>query len=63
MIEDRTILPKKVMNLVHFKNRADKDTVEPLLRGHSDKRPTPLERPLVSENSNMKVLISTPHSW
>ena len=35
-------------------------TVEPLLRGHPDERPTPLERPLDNVNLNMNVLISTP---
>ena len=34
-------------------------TVEPLLRGHLEKRPTPLERPLDNINLNMNVLIST----
>ena len=34
-------------------------TVEPLLRGHPDERPTPLDRPLDNVNLN-KVLISTP---
>ena len=33
-------------------------TVEPLLRGHPDERPPPLERPL--DNVNLNVLISTP---
>ena len=33
--------------------------MEPLLRGHPDERPPPLERPLDSENLNMNVLIST----
>ena len=36
------------------------NTVEPLLRGHPDKRPTPLERSQVSFNLHMKVLILTP---
>ena len=35
-------------------------TVEPLLRGHPDERPLPLERPLDKENLNINVLISTP---
>ena len=35
-------------------------TVEPLLRGHPDERPLPLERPHDKENLNIKVLISTP---
>ena len=44
-------------NLVvqHFFN-----TVEPLLRGHPDQRPSPLERPLDTVNLNITVLISTP---
>ena len=36
------------------------NTVEPLLRGHPDERPLPLERPLNKENLNINVLISTP---
>ena len=35
-------------------------TVESLLRGHPDKRPTPLERPLDTINLNRNVLIFTP---
>ena len=35
-------------------------TVEPLLRGHPDKRPPPLERLLDNVNLNINVLISTP---
>ena len=35
-------------------------TVEPLLRGHPDERPLPLERPLDKENLNINVLISIP---
>ena len=35
-------------------------TSEPLLRGHPDERPTPLERPLGTVNLNINVLISTP---
>ena len=34
--------------------------VKPLLRGHPDERPPPLERPLDDENLNINVLISTP---
>ena len=34
--------------------------MEPLLRGHPDKRPPPLERPLDNVNLNINVLISTP---
>ena len=36
------------------------NTVEPLLRGHPDERPTPLERSLDNVNLNINVLISTP---
>ena len=35
-------------------------TVEPLLRGHPDKRPSQLERPPDNVNLNINVLISTP---
>ena len=35
-------------------------TVEPLLRGHPDERPPPLERPLDNVNLYIIVLISTP---
>ena len=35
-------------------------TVEPLLRGHPEERPPPLERPLDIVNLNINVLISTP---
>ena len=35
-------------------------TVEPLLRGHPEERPPPLERPLDNVNLNINVLISTP---
>ena len=35
-------------------------TVEPLLRGHPDERPPPLERPLDHVNLTINVLISTP---
>ena len=38
----------------------NKITVEPLLRGHPDESPTPLERPLDNVNLNINVLISTP---
>ena len=34
--------------------------MEPLLRGHPDERPTPLERPFDKVNLNINVLISTP---
>ena len=34
--------------------------VEHLLRGHPDKRPPPLERPLDNVNLNINVLMSTP---
>ena len=36
----------------------NRNTVEPLLRGHPDERPPPLERPL--DYVNLNVLISTP---
>ena len=36
------------------------NTVEPLLRGHPDERPPPLERPLDNVNFNISVLIFTP---
>ena len=36
------------------------NTVKPLLRGHPDERPAPLERPLDNVNLNINVLISTP---
>ena len=36
------------------------NTVEPLFRGHPDKRLLPLERPLDSVNLNIIVSISTP---
>ena len=36
------------------------NTVEPLLRGHPDERPSPLERPLDNVNLNINVLIFTP---
>ena len=35
-------------------------TVEPLLRGHPDKRPVPLKRPLDNVNLNINALIYTP---
>ena len=47
-------------DLFIFKKHGDKYTVEPLLRGHPDERPTPLERPLDNVNLNINVLISTP---
>ena len=36
------------------------NTAEPLLRGHPDERPPPLERPLDNVNLNINVLIFTP---
>ena len=36
------------------------NTVEPLLRGHPDERPPPLERPLDYVNLNINVLFSIP---
>ena len=35
-------------------------TVEPLLRGHPEEKPPPLERPIDNVNVNINVLISTP---
>ena len=34
--------------------------MEPLLRGHPNERPPPLERPLNNVNLNINVLISAP---
>ena len=34
--------------------------MEPLLRGHPDEKPPPLERPLDNVNLDINVLISTP---
>ena len=34
--------------------------MEPLLRGHPDKKPPPLKRPFDNVNLNINVLISTP---
>ena len=45
---------------VAVKLRAFVNTVEPLMRGHPDKRPTPLERTLETVNININGLISTP---
>ena len=42
---------------------SDKMTIRysgPLLRGHPDERPTPLERPFDNVNLNINLLISTP---
>ena len=36
--------------------------MEPLLRGHPDERPAPLERPHDNINLNINVLISTPEA-
>ena len=36
------------------------NTVELLLRGHPNERPSPLERPIDNVNLNINVLISTP---
>ena len=38
----------------------NKNTVEPLLKGHPDERPPPLERPFDNVNLTLNVLISTP---
>ena len=40
--------------VTHSKHCKNVNTVEPLLRGHPDKRPTPLERPL--ENVNLNII-------
>ena len=46
--------------LYNHKYITNTSTVEPLLRGHPDERPPPLERPLDIVNLNINVLISTP---
>ena len=46
--------------LLHSFIQCDYVTVEPLLRGHPDKRPLPLERPNDNENLHINVLFSTP---
>ena len=46
----------KALTLVNIVNI----TVEPLLRGHPDERPTPLERPLDNVNLNINVFRFTP---
>ena len=38
-----------------------RNTVEPLLKGHHDERPTPLYRPLNNVNLNINILTSTPN--
>ena len=43
----------------HFRKCLNSHTVEPLLTGHPDERPPPLERPLDNVNLNINVLIST----
>ena len=35
--------------------------VEPFLRGHPAKRPTPMERPIVNLHLDKRVLITTPN--
>ena len=35
--------------------------MEPLLRGHADEKPNPLETPLDNVNLNINVLNSSPH--
>ena len=49
-----------VIQTICFKISLSCCTVEPLLRGHPDQRPPPLERPLDNVNLNINVLISTP---
>ena len=48
------------MRAITRKDLWNEDTVEPLLRGHPDERPPPLERPLDNVNLYINVLISTP---
>ena len=43
-----------------WKTPTTNTTVEPLLRGHPDKWPLPLERPFDDVNLNINVLIPTP---
>ena len=55
-------LPWKKVLLEYLTEKVQiKYTVEPLLRGHPDERPPPLERPLHNVNLNINVLISTPN--
>ena len=49
-------LPGPIFQMVGYLT----STVEPLLRGHPDERPPPLERPLDYVNLNINVLIFTP---
>ena len=48
-----------VLSFIHSLNMIEWYTVEPLLRGHPDERPPPLERPLDNVNLNIYVLIFT----
>ena len=63
-IYNETICMSELFNsdtiYMHVINNKD-TTVEPLLRGHPDNRPPPLERPLDKVNLNINVLISTPY--
>ena len=48
------------INVTRISNMKYTSTVEPLLRGHPDERPLPLERLLDNVNLNINVLIFTP---
>ena len=50
-----------MLAIVVFLSVYKRYTVEPLLRGHSDERPPPLERPLGYANVYINVLIFTPN--
>ena len=52
----KTYLDEQSCNIYFYRV----NTVEPLLRGHPDEKPAPLERPLDYVNLNINVLISTP---
>ena len=47
-------------NSRHVNRKFIMNTVKPLLRGHPDERPPPLERPLDNVILNINVLTSTP---
>ena len=44
-----------IFNIIHITKLPNLYTVEPLLRGHPDERPPPLERPLDNVNLNIDV--------